>query len=37
MKSRELITIILGMNERERGTRVTENGHGVKIDGKNRG
>jgi len=25
------------MNERERGTRVTENGHGVKIDGKNRG
>jgi len=25
------------MNERERGTRVTENDHGVKIDGKNRG
>jgi len=25
------------MNERERRTRVTENGHGVKIDGKNRG
>jgi len=25
------------MNERERGTRVTGNGHGVKIDGKNRG
>jgi len=25
------------MNERERGTRVTENRHGVKIDGKNRG
>jgi len=25
------------MNERERGTRVTENGYGVKIDGKNRG
>jgi len=25
------------MNERERGTRVTENGQGVKIDGKNRG
>jgi hypothetical protein len=37
MKSRELITIILGMNERERGTRVTENDDGVKIDGKNRG
>jgi hypothetical protein len=29
--------IILGMNERERGTRVTENGHGVKIDRENRG
>jgi len=25
------------MNERERGTRVTENDDGVKIDGKNRG
>jgi len=25
------------MNERERETRVTENGYGVKIDGKNRG
>jgi len=25
------------MNEREKGTRVTENGHGVKIDRKNRG
>jgi len=25
------------MNERERGTRVTENGHGVKIDRENRG
>jgi hypothetical protein len=37
MKSRELIMIILGMNETEGGTRVTENGHGVKIDGKNRG
>jgi hypothetical protein len=29
--------IILGMNERERGTRVTENDDGVKMDGKNRG
>jgi len=37
MKSRELIMIILGMNEREGGTRVTENDDGVKIDGKNRG
>jgi hypothetical protein len=37
MKSRELIMIILGMNERERRTRVTENGHGVKIDRENRG
>jgi hypothetical protein len=37
MKSRELIMIILGMNERERETRITENDDGVKIDGKNRG
>jgi len=37
MKSRESIMIILGMNERERRTRVTENDDGVKIDGKNRG
>jgi hypothetical protein len=29
--------IILGMNEREKGTRVTENDDGVKINGKNRG
>jgi hypothetical protein len=29
--------IILGMNETQRGTRVTENDDGVKIDGKNRG
>jgi hypothetical protein len=37
MKSRESIMIILGMNERERRTRVAANDDGVKIDGKNRG